>query len=552
MEGIDDRRFRVLAFFDPLKNMRSVVQQVGRILRKEGARDPEVGYLLDHFGGRLGQFWQLYKKYDQTLDVEYLITTSTEYYLERFRNCHPNVDYFEGKFREPLDLMKVDYPADEILLTRSAWFRSALDVENIDALADGVEEVFRIQDCKYNTLRLSDDIVIFVYARIENPPFLNTKYFAEAQRHVCAIVRLPERDLIALHDSHAGGARLISLFDPSAVLPTKQFQGVITPGKGGRINSISSLSTNLGNRVVRRRTVGAPSIALLPPNLDEHGHVLRTFMGFNGSSVRIEDNLEFLIEFGGPGADDAPSPPDPSAEPDLIRRYVGMGSGRVSEAGPPLRIHKYVEWLKDIAGQMLSQEGDDRVFSRFTKPALSGPVNGAANGKMRLRPPRRRRLKSFAPAPLIQLPGNGLERERQAPPSAPRLKGPVKLKRPKERPVTPNWRRRQSATTPFRLNVLWPRKLNVNARYRLAARQRGTLGTPPEKRDRKRAGDSSKITPCGMLFLSSGSAPNSGPCRRAGAMSIIQDLAKCGECRRCEAARGLRSRWRNGPGMRSA
>ena len=107
-------------------------------------------------------------------------------------------------------------------------------------------------------------------------------------------------------------------------------------------------------------------------------------------------------------------------------------------------------------------------------------------------------------------------------------------------------------TTPFRLNVLWPRKLNANARYRLAARQRGTLGTLPEKRDRKRAGDSSKITPCGMLLLSSGTAPNSGPCRRAGAMSIIQDLAKCGECCRCEAARGLLSRWRNGPGMRSA
>jgi len=59
------------------------------------------------------------------------------------------------------------------------------------------------------------------------------------------------------------------------------------------------------------------------------------------------------------------------------------------------------------------------------------------------------------------------------------------------------------------------------------------------KRDPKKAGDSSKITLCGMLFLGSGGAPNR-PAIEFRAMSIIQDLAKfCGEYRRCEAARGL-------------
>ena len=33
MEGIDDHRFRVVAFFDHMGNVRSVVQQIGRIIR---------------------------------------------------------------------------------------------------------------------------------------------------------------------------------------------------------------------------------------------------------------------------------------------------------------------------------------------------------------------------------------------------------------------------------------------------------------------------------------------------------------------------------------
>ncbi len=45
----------------------------------------------------------------------------------------------------------------------------------------------------------------------------------------------------------------------------------------------------------------------------------------------------------------------------------------------------------------------------------------------------------------------------------------------------------------------------------------------------KKGRRSSEITPCGMLFLSPGSAPNGGPCRRARAMSTIQDLAKFAE-----------------------
>ncbi len=48
------------------------------------------------------------------------------------------------------------------------------------------------------------------------------------------------------------------------------------------------------------------------------------------------------------------------------------------------------------------------------------------------------------------------------------------------------------------------------------------------KRDPKKAGDSSKITLCGMLFLGSGGAPNR-PAIEFRAMSIIQDLAKFAE-----------------------
>ncbi len=84
MEGIDDHRFRVLAFFDPLKNVRSVVQQIGRVIRKGPTEVGLDAIVLDHYLGRVAQYWELYKAYDELTTEDYLTKTLSRFYLERF------------------------------------------------------------------------------------------------------------------------------------------------------------------------------------------------------------------------------------------------------------------------------------------------------------------------------------------------------------------------------------------------------------------------------------------------------------------------------------
>jgi hypothetical protein len=73
-------------------------------------------------------------------------------------------------------------------------------------------------------------------------------------------------------------------------------------------------------------------------------------------------------------------PPDnrSASQPDLIRRYVGIASGRVSEQGPPLRLNKFCAWVESLAEQMESGSRHEEVYERYAAIADKPVSNGAA------------------------------------------------------------------------------------------------------------------------------------------------------------------------------
>jgi superfamily II DNA or RNA helicase len=370
MEGIDDHRFRVVAFFDHMGNVRSVVQQIGRIIRVAPGEARQPAFVLDHYNGRVRQYWELYEDYDRELSKDLLYKSLSRFYLDKFIEALPKVDYIERKFRRLLEIEKVKDPADEILFERRVTFRRTSVGATLQTFVDLLESEFGIGDYEYSRCFATKHEAMFLYACIESPAFLHSRFFAEVRHGARLLLLLPQQRLLAIADTGASGGRSpLGALEPVKI---EQLERVLT---GGRITGVSSQNTNLGNRVVRRRTLSAPSIADVPPILDEHGHVLSTVTGYNGDRPRIEDDLDYLVtemEISSPrspptakraAAGAAPQPT--GARTTLLRRYVGLNSGRISEVGPPLRLKAFREWVYSLADQMQRAKPTPGVFNRY-------------------------------------------------------------------------------------------------------------------------------------------------------------------------------------------
>jgi superfamily II DNA or RNA helicase len=67
VEGIDDARFRLVALYDPIRNTRMLIQQVGRVLRNPERDEKQEAYLLDHHRSLHGREWTRYLAYDEVV-----------------------------------------------------------------------------------------------------------------------------------------------------------------------------------------------------------------------------------------------------------------------------------------------------------------------------------------------------------------------------------------------------------------------------------------------------------------------------------------------------
>ena len=66
IEGIDDPRFRIVAFYDPLRNDRAVIQQIGRVLRDPARAADDMTALVAGTGDRPPQrTWDAYLRFDR-------------------------------------------------------------------------------------------------------------------------------------------------------------------------------------------------------------------------------------------------------------------------------------------------------------------------------------------------------------------------------------------------------------------------------------------------------------------------------------------------------
>ncbi len=141
LEGLDDPAFRLIAIFGRFTNARSLVQQVGRVIRNPGLKAGQAAFVLAHAKHAQKDLWERFIEYEKYVG-ERLAQGGSEFSaLENFlatRAATPRF-YFLGDFRKHLRPEDVTDPRDVVRLRKSVLVRTAGNGFQWKTLVQGIQ-----------------------------------------------------------------------------------------------------------------------------------------------------------------------------------------------------------------------------------------------------------------------------------------------------------------------------------------------------------------------------------------------------------------------------
>jgi superfamily II DNA or RNA helicase len=345
IEGIDDPRFCLLAIFGRFRNGRSLVQQVGRILRNPGRKKGRTAHVFGYKTHRHSAFWKGYLKYEQRFEEDPKRYQARQLFEEQLA-LQPAVEYFEDAYRERFSL-------ESKPLHTEFWYRLSVNAYvasndfKVSGLVEAVGEEWAMEDL--DIVRVENPgprTCVLIYVGYRNSPILAQKSMLEFSLGYMLIHRVGS--YLFFYDSHDNFPEYLEKH--ARRIPSHTLQRLFH-GKRAALSHISLINTDLGRQSVRSRTLQSRSIADTAPSLSDHLHFCSRATG------RSSDEM---------GA--------------LIRRYVGFRRARISDMlSGPVEFDSYVQWLENLAEELQAYYQAIDVFERFAAdvkvPTDTAPSN---------------------------------------------------------------------------------------------------------------------------------------------------------------------------------
>jgi superfamily II DNA or RNA helicase len=344
IEGVDDPRFRLVAFFEPFSSERAFVQQVGRVLRNPGQKARQHAWIFHDPRHRLQESWDAYRAYDSVAGPDALVSSPRD-----FAKVQPAIQYVTGRFREQFDIASptvhedFDYP-------RSTRVYLVPEGLSLDELAEAITREWDEYDFDVEPVLTPEPSTrLHPYIAIRNSPLLLRRAFAEYEVGFTIYRRI--RNYLLFYDSQGKTPEALASLER---VETNALHRMYA-GENASLSSVTLLNTNLSRHSVRRRLLQAYSIGELGPDLSDHAHLASTATGRADA-------------------------PDWAAERTLTR-YVGFTKSRVSDrVGGTTPFDEYMRWLEYLADLLDDQTIEPlAVFERYAEvigvPRDPTPIN---------------------------------------------------------------------------------------------------------------------------------------------------------------------------------
>lgn len=330
LEGIDDPRFSVVAIFDPFSNARSLVQQVGRVIRNPTRNKAKPATLLVHNDHGQERHWDAYLEFEKSYDpaahqdVRDLLLHSLE--------GQPKYRYLDGTFRSVFDPVASGFE-ERLRVPRSAnvyELRGAWKPK--DLLGRIIEEWEENDRICLNQVEADASTILILYAEARNSPILLQDYFIES-RLGFTLVHKAKKWLFYLDTNSSLSEAVLDCAMPLSGTTMHRLFGAAT-----RPVAMSMRNTDLGRHAFRYRSVRAYSLDDTSTGLSDHGYLCSTAEGYDRSPELSRD----------------------------IRRYVGIARSRLTETTPPNHdLHAFQKWAASKADLLTKSPESAPVFERF-------------------------------------------------------------------------------------------------------------------------------------------------------------------------------------------
>jgi superfamily II DNA or RNA helicase len=343
-EGLDDHRFCCVALFTRIRNDRKLIQQIGRVLRRDATDRSAPAILVAPPEFSAEAEWTGYLEFET--DLKLLEPQHFRDVVEMLLGSQPKVEYFEGRFRRrfsPGDLSQ----RPQVIIPPSVLVRR---VGKDFSLADYIE------DCT-DTLNTEDAVILgpdinapcqksetfalWVYASVRNSRFLqNTSLYEIKLETHCVVVA---DGLVFMTDS-SGNFPVEYLEEHSLGVSAQQLARYLD--KSFRPTHVSLDSSIPYDTVFRGAELRGHNLLSVPASLTDRVQICRSARG---------------------------------SSKDRGRRYVGMNNGRIrndvsEEDRRSFELNTFISWAENIARILNSKVTGSALFHRYM-PTCAPPAN---------------------------------------------------------------------------------------------------------------------------------------------------------------------------------
>lgn len=353
MEGVDDPSFQFLCNFQKFKNSRSLVQQVGRVIRIRKNKT-EIGYVLENSGGRENAVWDTYLEFDKHIESkpEDMFFEFEKYFAEML-NCHPSFTYVGGGFRKRLELPLIK-PDKDLLLPLTCNLYLVKNKIKFKEMKEDIEAVLKENDRLVHGIY--EDSLVIVHAGINHSKYLLNHAYLENDLEVIIVYQYG--DYVAIYDTGSFAESYLRDNSYISKVDEQKLKKLYKQSKNTLVSNVSLINTNLSPNSIRKKTFTARKISETAISVDDFSQYCSNSFGYSFE----------LNPFSGSNQDEH------------VKRYVGFTTCKITQDKRfDYSYGEFKFWIRHIIGKIDSDSAQINLFKRYSSEYKPTKISTISN-----------------------------------------------------------------------------------------------------------------------------------------------------------------------------
>jgi superfamily II DNA or RNA helicase len=334
-EGLDDHRFSCVALFTRIRNDRKLIQQIGRVLRRNSDDRNDTALLLAPKEFAAESEWNAYLEFETELNL--LEPQHFRDVVDKLLGAQPNVEYLDGRFRRRFAPDALQH-CPQVIIPPSVLVRSVGEKFSLEKYIEDCTETLSTADAVIlgpeinRPCRQSDTTALWVYASVRNSRFLQNTSLYEIKLETHCVVLAD--GFVFMNDS-SGNFPDEYIEDNTGQVPADQLARFLD--REFRPTNVSVDSSLPYDTVLKGAELRGHNLLNIAASLTDRLHICRAARGTSRERGR---------------------------------RYVGMSNARLrkevtEEERRSFEPEVFVSWAQEVAKILRSNVKSSPLFQRY-------------------------------------------------------------------------------------------------------------------------------------------------------------------------------------------